>query len=183
MRHLYCFLLLCGLAAVTPFASADTYSFSGILSNGTAISANFNTTPDPSDSGVLDITAISGEVGSNSIIGLVPSDHNPNGDAWNIPNMPGWWMEYDNLLYPTQVFDDNGVIFQTASGLNMNLYLDPNQGFQYWDTNKEYSSVTDVTLSETPEPSSLLLFGSGVLFAGLYVSWSRHRGLGWKQAT
>ncbi len=174
MRH-GTLLLLCSFAVACPLAQADTFSFSA---NGTGFSANGTITASASGTpGVDNITAISGAIDGLTITGLQPATGNGNGFSYVNYFSVGQYNygpEFDNLLYTTgQPLDEYGVAFTLSDGTIDNIY-DENGSLFYLDpANYTAADVSNPTpgmplqsltvASVTPEPSSLLLLGTGVL--------------------
>lgn len=160
MKHLVTRAVLSAalVIATTPLAAfADTLVFqatgTGFESTGT-----LTTTPDANAGGVFDITGISGEVNGVAITSLLPGSYNASA-----PTNNGAFM-YDNLLFNgPQEFDYNGVAFGLGStGAQGNFYWDANR-YEFVDVHGAVTALDSFTTSQTPEPSSLVLLGSGAL--------------------
>ena len=168
-------LLLCSLAVTSPFAFADTYTLDA---SGSGLSANTTiTTTASGTAGVDDITGITGSVNGLTITGLEPATGNGNGFSYVNYFSVGpdnYGAEFDNLFYTTgQPLDEYGVAFTLSDGTVDNIY-DYNGSIFYLDpANYTAADISNPTpgqqltsltaTSVTPEPSSLVLLGSGAL--------------------
>jgi PEP-CTERM motif len=164
--RLKCFLTVLIVLAFGLNASAETFSFSmsGVSdSGGGTVTASTTGTP-----GEFLVTGISGTFDGSAISGvLAPGVY-----------APVFPILSDNLIYypsTTGEVDFNGLTFDTASGNDVDLYyaylggppvtgpfylLGESQGGGELD---QLTSFTLTPTSPTPEPSSFLLLGSGLL--------------------
>jgi hypothetical protein len=209
-------LSLAGVLAITPVASADSYTFAfsgpvnttyGANPGNISFNAVFTTTPAAGDS--LNITGVTGTY-SNSGDGLAGTLGLYDGNATNAsPNSDAdGTAVYDNVFYPNNdapsdtgsaspfpktyvggYFDNNGLLMTLTDGSteylinfwanenisngsadynlveimtncnpsNSQCFLDEGNG------NSQLYSPGSGEISSTPEPSSLLLLGSGLL--------------------
>ena len=157
-------LTAAAILAISVTAHADTFSFSlsGPSDNGSGIITAAPTgTP-----GEFLITAITGTFDGSAIAALLPVGTFPS-------SLP---PENDNLFfYPDTAgaFDESGVSFVTASALDVNIFYGYFTSLSGLTTGPDYfvvegtDTVNDVTsftaTDPTPEPSSILLVGSGLL--------------------
>ncbi len=153
-------------------AKADSFAFT-LTGSGLASSGILSTTPDTTVAGAQDITGISGTLNGVAITGTVPSTYTQQ----QVTFPDTFYFTYDNLLFPGQAdpFDENGLAFQLSNGVYYNLATDPVKGLVYEAFNGDLSfdqqtylgdpvsiSLTNTT-SITPEPSSIMLLGTGLL--------------------
>lgn len=161
---------------VAPRLSAETFTFTANgIGNAFYAVGTLTGVTDPSTAGAFDITA-GGGIANGTAFSLVTPGSTSTADPVNIEyNTAGgpYYYTYDNVVY-TQgaALDLYGLLFSEATD-HLNLFLQ-NGTFVYSnDASGANDFLVNFTLTDTaigtapvaaaPEPSSLALFGTGLL--------------------
>ncbi|MEO6815713.1 MAG: PEP-CTERM sorting domain-containing protein [Edaphobacter sp.] len=145
-------LALVSVLALSASAHADTFNFSATGSSG-GFSGSGTLTASPQGGGQYLISAITG----SGVTGLIA---------------PGGFNGNDNLLFPaaTPTLDSHGFSFTEANGpdhYDVNIFNNGSGYFAYLNDEDKFTQTVPVTFSlataETPEPSTLILLGTGIL--------------------
>jgi len=168
-------LALATALAITPMARADstTFDFTAVTPNvGLYGSGTLVGTPDTTTAGAYDIT--SGTATFNGVSANLVATSSPGVMTDNPVTVDNTYFAYDNII-PLDA--TGGLFFQLSTGSllefwsigNADYYneLVDNGGSYTWLFNNEqtspYGDPVNFTATATPEPSSLLFMGTGLL--------------------
>ena len=162
--------LVLALVASSHLAFADNFTFTAVGA-GFQSSGTITATADVSTPNVFDVTAISGEVNNVAITGLLPcANYSASHPCTNTNGV----FIYDNLLGTlAPVLDYNGIGFNIGNaGYQGNFYFNLGN-YQFLDSNNVNTTLEslNVAVAPTPEPSTFVFLGTGLLaMAGLVRS-------------
>ena len=131
-----------------------------------SISGTLTATPTGAPDRFL-VTGVTGLFNGSSLEGQIP------GGPSATVSPSGTWL-FDNVLNSNGRFlDFYGLGFTLSGGTEANLYyFNGDYGFGYGEKpNFTFDALTDFTVTSVPEPSSLMLLGSGAL--GLLTAFRR----------
>ena len=151
MRHLIQALALFTSLAVPVAAHADTFNFSATGAGG-GFSGSGTLTASSSVPGTYLISGISG----TNVTGLIA---------------PGLFNANDNLLFPTatNLLDSKGFAFNAVQGpdhFSVDIFNSGGGYFAFFRDEDNFTQTLPVSFalaSAVPEPSSLILLGTGTL--------------------
>jgi hypothetical protein len=162
------------MAASQP-ASAAIYDW--LLDAGNGLTGSGTLTTGAADSGGFDITDMSGSIGGQPITLL-------GGDPGATATSPWDQFYFDNILFPSldPMLDNSGLLF-SIDGEEGNIWGNGSPGaYSYWTSNGDGYDYTNNSVSfelliaapistsdssPVPEPSTLAVFGMGLLGCAL----------------
>jgi hypothetical protein len=168
------FVAVCVSALVCCAARADEFAFNA---SGTGFSVSAIITANPTGTpGVDQITGITGDINGTPIGGLATGTLSADGTFQYVNYFSigpyNYGPEFDNLYYTSGApLDGYGIGF-TLGGFVANIYEENGTFYFLNDQNYTAADVNDptagealtaVTVAPVPEPSNLLLLGTGTL--------------------
>jgi PEP-CTERM motif len=174
-------LLACSVFALSTIARADAL-ITGTTASGDTFSIDATTSYYAP--GIVNIIGATGTVTIGGVANSITGVETPTAPGVVTYSTSGFFI-FDNLLFapPATPFDYDGGLFTLADGSDLELNLFYNDGAPtsgvYYNNSGFNSSITsiDVTynvsphggVAATPEPSSIVLLGSGLLVSAFIL--------------
>ena len=158
-------LLVFSMLALGSIARADAI-ITGSTSSGDTFSIDVTTTYFAP--GIVDITNATGKVTIDGVANTITGVEATTAPGVVTYSSTGFFI-FDNLLFapPATPFDYDGALFTLADGTDLELNLVYNNGDLtsgvYYNNSGYNASITSIQIASTPEPSSFVLLGSGLM--------------------
>jgi hypothetical protein len=155
--------------AVPTLAHADTVTFGYLFtgSGGVTAAGTLIGSPDANIAGAYDITGGTIDLTGTSAPGIGTLDPNPNVPfPSDFQAGGGTILTIDNLLYPgsNPQLDNLGILFFNVDGNLVDIWGNGPNSYELFEGNYVADSRGDFNAA-APEPSSLMLLGTGFLGA------------------
>ena len=162
-------ILLYVILAGAMIASAGPTTNFNFSYSGENITASGTLFTNPLGGGQYLVTGITGHYNTDMITGLEPCTSGVCNKLFLHDS--GWQFSYDNLGFATDPhLDLYGLLFDVTNVGYVNLYYDGN-GYRNTVENEDglggyVDTPVTASFSSTPEPSTLLMLGSGIIGVG-----------------
>jgi len=143
------FFCLAAFIMASATAHAETFVFNATGNLGFTANGTLTGTPDPTITDAFDITAMTGTVFGYSVTLLPCSTYSVTSPC------QGNNVAYDNIGFALGTTGNDGVF--VASSTHIDQYIFSNQ------PGDSTPIIIDLSITPTPEPTSLLLLGTGLL--------------------